>query len=70
MLIGGATSRGTQVTPTTTSISTTPSGVVKLNTPRTTVATKTPEIAPGVKTITIPVKPGTNNNSYNYEKIH
>jgi len=58
MLIGGATSRETQVTPTTTSISPTPSGIVKLNTPRTTVATKTPEIAPGVKTITIPVKPG------------
>jgi len=54
MLIGGATSRGTQVTPTTTSISTTPSGIVKLNTPRSTpIATTTP-----TQRETPPVKPG------------
>jgi carbon starvation protein len=54
MLIGGATSRETQVTPTTTSISPTPSGIVKLNTPRSTpIATTTP-----TRRETPPVKPG------------
>jgi len=57
-LVGGLASRGTQGATTATGTGSTPSGVVKLNTPRTTVATKAPEVAPGVKAITIPVKPG------------
>jgi carbon starvation protein len=60
-LIGSVAGKGAQASTTTASPGPTHSGVVKLNTPRTTVATKTPaqaEVAPGVKAITIPVKPG------------
>jgi len=60
-LIGATVGKKAQASTTTTSPGFTPSGVVKLCMPRTTVATKTPtqtEIAPGVKAVTIPVKPG------------
>jgi len=60
-LVGAIAGKGAQAATTATGTGSTPSGVVKLNTPRTTVATKTPaqtEVAPGVKAITIPVKPG------------
>ena len=57
-LIGGVAGKGAQASTTSTSTGTAPSGVVKLNAPRTTVASKAPEVAPGVKAITIPVKPG------------